>query len=48
MNRIELLQTTANTLISSAKTQEEKDFYTQMYNYLLGKKQQEVIAHEKY
>ena len=64
MNRIELLQTTANTLlndknrtisadeyltlISSSKTQEEKDFYTQMYNYLLGKKQQEVIAHEKY
>lgn len=64
MNRIELLQTTADallnnknriisadeylTLISSAKTQEEKDFYSQMYNYLLGKKQQEVIANEKY
>ena len=64
MNRIELLQTTADallnnenrvisadeylTLISSAKTQEEKDFYSQMYNYLLGKKQQEVIANEKH
>lgn len=63
-NRIELLKTTADTLlnspsriisadeyltlIASAKTQDEKDFYSQIYNYLLGKKQQDVIAHEKY
>ena len=64
MTKLELLQSTANTLlgdnsqplsadeyltlIESAKNQAEKDFYSQMYNYLLGKKQQEVIANEKY
>ena len=37
-----------NTLISTAETQEEKDFYSIMYNFLLGKKQKEVIANEKY
>ena len=36
------------TLIREAKTQEEKDFYSQMYNYLLSKKQKEVIANESY
>ena len=36
------------TLISEAKNQAEKDFYSQMYNYLIGKKQEEVIANEKY
>lgn len=36
------------TLISEAKTQEEKDFYSQMYDYLMKKKQEEVIANEKY
>ena len=36
------------TLIRKAKTQEEKDFYSQMYNYLLSKKQKEVIANETY
>lgn len=36
------------TLISEATTQDEKDFYSQMYNYLIGKKQEEVIANEKY
>ena len=35
-------------LISNAKTQEEKDIYCLIYNYLLQKKQQEVIANEKY
>ena len=35
-------------LISEAKTQEEKDFYSQMYDYLMKKKQEEVIANEKY
>ena len=36
------------TLIREAKTQEEKDFYSQMYNYLLAQKQKEVIANETY
>ena len=36
------------TLIREAKTQEEKDFYSQMYNYLLSRKQNEVIANETY
>ena len=64
MTKLELIQTTAktlldsdskvistneyNTLISTAETQEEKDFYSIMYNFLLGKKQKEVIANEKY
>ena len=37
-----------NTLLANAATQAEKDFYSEVYNYLLGKKQQEVIANEKY
>lgn len=37
-----------NTLMANAATQAEKDFYSEVYNYLLGKKQQEVIANEKY
>lgn len=36
------------TLIQEAKTQEEKDFYSQMYNYLLSRKQKEVIENETY
>lgn len=36
------------TLIREAKTQEEKDFYSQTYNYLLAQKQKEVIANERY
>ena len=36
------------TLIREAKTQEEKDFYSQIYNYLLSRKQKEVIANETY
>lgn len=36
------------TLIREAKTQDEKDFYSQMYNYLLSRKQKEVIANETY
>ena len=36
------------TLIREAKNQEEKDFYSQMYNYLLSRKQKEVIANETY
>ena len=36
------------TLISNAKNQDEKDFYSLIYNYLIDKKQKEVIANEKY
>ena len=35
-------------LLSGAKTFEEKEFYTQIYNYLLAKRQKEVIANEHY
>ncbi len=37
-----------NALLEKAKTQEEIDFYGQIYNYLIGKRQQEVIANERY
>ncbi len=37
-----------NTLMANASTQAEKDFYSELYNYFLGKRQQEVIANEKY
>ena len=37
-----------NELVSNAKSQDEIDFYAEMYNYLLGQKQQKVIANEKY
>lgn len=36
------------TLIREAKTQKEKDFYLQIYNYLLAERQKEVIANETY
>lgn len=36
------------TLIQQAKTQEEKNFYSQTYNYLLSQKQKEIIANEHY
>ena len=35
-------------LLSSAKNFEEKEFYTQVYNFLLAKRQKEVIANEHY
>lgn len=35
-------------LLSSAKSFAEKEFYTQIYNYLLAKRQKEVIANEHY
>lgn len=35
-------------LLSSAKTFAEKEFYTQIYNYLLAKRQKEVVANEHY
>ena len=35
-------------LLEGAKTEEEKEFYTQIYNYLLAKRQKEVIENERY
>ena len=35
-------------LLDVAKSQAEKEFYTQIYNYLLAKRQKEVIANENY
>ena len=35
-------------LLDSAQSQAEKEFYTQIYNYLLAKRQKEVIANEHY
>jgi hypothetical protein len=35
-------------LLSGAKSFAEKEFYTQIYNYLLAKKQKDVIANEHY
>ena len=36
------------TPLDGAQSQEEKEFYTQIYNYLLAKRQKEVIANEHY
>lgn len=35
-------------LLDSAKSRTEKEFYTQMYNFLLAQRQKEVIANESY
>lgn len=35
-------------LLAQSKTFAEKEFYTQIYNYLLAKRQKEVIANEHY
>ena len=37
-----------NALIDSASSKEEVDFYSQLYNYLLARKQQRVIQNGKY
>ncbi len=37
-----------NALADKAKSQEEIELYVQIYNYLLGKRQREVIANESY
>ncbi len=37
-----------NALAQKAESQEEIELYAQIYNYLLGKRQQEVIANESY
>ena len=35
-------------LLDGVQSQTEKEFYTQIYNYLLAKRQKEVIANEHY
>ncbi len=37
-----------NLLWENAQSQDEIDFYGNIYNYLIGKRQQEVIANEQY
>ena len=37
-----------NALIDSASSKEEVDFYSQLYNYLLARKQQRVIRNGQY
>ena len=37
-----------NALIDSASSQEEVDFYSQLYNYLLARKQKQVIQNGQY
>ncbi len=35
-------------LLEGAKSRAEKEFYTQIYNFLLAQRQKEVIANESY
>ena len=35
-------------LLDSANSRAEKEFYTQIYNFLLAQRQKEVIANERY
>lgn len=37
-----------NALIDSATSKEEVDFYSQLYNYLLARRQQQVIQNGQY
>ena len=37
-----------NALIDSASSKEEVDFYSQLYNYLLARRQQQVIQNGQY
>lgn len=37
-----------NALVDSASSKEEVDFYSQLYNYLLARKQQRVIQNGQY
>lgn len=37
-----------NALIDSASSKEEVDFYFQLYNYLLARKQKQVIRNGQY
>ena len=36
------------TLIEKANSEDERDFYIAIYNFLLAKRQKEVMAHESY
>lgn len=36
------------TLVEAAHSEDERDFYIAIYNYLLGKRQREVMADESY
>lgn len=36
------------TLLDGAKSHAEKEYYNQIYNFLLAKRQKEVIANEHY
>lgn len=35
-------------LLETSKSRAEKEFYTQIYNFLLAQRQKEVIEHESY
>lgn len=35
-------------LLGGAKSRAEKEFYTEIYNFLLARRQKEVIANESY
>ncbi len=37
-----------NQLLAQAKTEEERELYTELYNYLLQKKQKELIQNGVY
>ena len=37
-----------NALIDSASSKEEVDFYSQLYNYLLARKQKQVIQNGQF
>lgn len=43
-----LATTELQTLVEKAHSEEERDFYILIYNYLLAKRQKEVMANENY
>ncbi len=36
------------TLLGKANSEDERDFYIAVYNFLLARRQKEVMAHESY
>ena len=36
------------TLVAKSNSEDERDFYIAIYNFLLAKRQKEVMAHESY
>ncbi len=36
------------TLVEKARSEDERDFYIAIYNYLLARRQKEVMANESY